>query len=303
MTSSRNMSPLRLIILFAVILLTSFVSCSDDFQKPNYRISSIEEITVEGEGDMVDIQMTESDWVITGVYSINGHTITDGDKPLQLDGLGTLGSHWFKITRDELSSLKVDIFENHEDSQRGMVIKIEKGSHTEEIKITQVTSQGYQFKEIKYSLKEESKFNRGSDSPKLIYSNYTEIESPVGMYPFKGTWETSYFQSENEGAFNWAGEEGIEIEVPVHSNEKYFYNSATTSHLSELDDLTFTVSAPPGKQLKVMVDLEYKKQIHNYSLTLINNRTQEEKEITGVWIIEKPISYKETLELGELPER
>src|SRR5690606_32158770 len=106
---------------------TSFISCSDDLEKPNYRISSIEDVMVEAEHNTVDIQMTESDWVITGVYSLNGHTITDRNKPLQLAGLGTLDSRWFKITRDELSSLKVDIFENYDDAQRGMVIKIEKG--------------------------------------------------------------------------------------------------------------------------------------------------------------------------------
>lgn len=297
------MNKTRLIILFTVASLTSFVSCSDDFQKPNYRLSSIEEAMVEAEHTTVDIQMTESDWVITGVFAITGQAITDGNRPLQLEGLGTLASHWFKITRDELSSLKVDIFENFDDVQRGMVIKIKKGSHTEEIKILQVTTQGYQLKEIKYTLKEESKFNRGSASPKLIYDNYSEEENSVGMFPFKSTRKISYFRSKNEGAFNWADEQGVEVVVPVPSNEKYFYKKSATSHLSELDDLTFDVIAPPGKQLKVSVDIEYRSQVYSYTLILVNNRTQEEKEIKGEWIIEQPISYKETLELGELPER
>jgi len=290
-------------MFFIVAILTSFVSCSDDLQEPIYRISSIEEVTVEGESNTVDIQMTESDWIITGVYSINGQAITDGDKPLHLEGLGTLDSRWFKITREELSSLKVDIFENFEDSQRGMIIKIKKGSHTEEIKILQVTSQGYQFKEIKYSLKEESTFNSNRGFPQLIDNNYSDKESPVEMYPYRNTRETSYFKSEDEGAFNWVGEDDIEVEVPVLSNTKYFYNSATTSHPSKLNDITFTVIAPPGKQLKVTGEFKFEKQVFSYMLTLINNRTKEEKEIAGEWIIEKPISYTETLELNELPEK
>ena len=135
------------------------------------RVSSIEEVTVEGERSTVDIQMTESDWMILGIYSINGQTITDGDKPLQLEGLGTLDSRWFKITREELSSLKVSIFENFEDTPRGMILKIKKGSHTEEIKILQKTSEGYKFKEVKYSLEEESIFNSSYGFPRLIYNN------------------------------------------------------------------------------------------------------------------------------------
>lgn len=303
MTTSRNVNQLRLIILFAVAIVTSFISCSDDLQEPNYRISSIEEAMVEAEPSTVDIQITESDWAITGVYSLNGHTITDGHKPLQLAGLGTLDSHWFKITRDELSSLKVDIFENFDDAQRGMIIKIEKGSHTEEIKIFQATSQGYEFKEIKYVFKEKSTYNRGGSSPKLIYNNYSEEANSAGMYPYSGKNETYTFKSEDEGAFNWVGEEGVEVDVPVPSIEKHFYKKTTTHHPSQLNDVTFTVATPPLKQLKVTVDLEYMKQIYNYTLILINNRTQEEKEIKGEWVIEQPISYKETLELSELPER
>jgi len=296
------MNKIRLIIFFAVAIITSFVSCNNDIQEPIYRISSIEEVTVEGENSTIDIQMTESDWVITGVYSINGQAITDGSKPLQLEGLGTLDSHWFKITREELSSLKIDIFENFEDNHRGMIIKIKKGSHTEEIKILQAISQGYKFKEIKYFLKEESTFNNNRGFPELIYNNYSDKESSVEMYPYRNTRETSYFKSESAGAFNWVSEEGVEVEVPILSNEKYFYNSATTSHSNKLNDVTFTVIAPPGKQLKVTGEFKLKKQVFNYTLTLINNRTKEEKEIKGEWIIEAPISYSETLELNELPE-
>lgn len=239
------MNQLRLIILFAVAIVTSFVSCSDDLQKPNYRISSIEEVMVEAEHNTINIQMTESDWVITGVYSLNGHTITDGNKPLQLEGLGTLTSHWFKITRDELSSLKIDIFENFDDTQRGMVIKLEKGSHAEEITITQITSQGYQFKEIKYSLKEKSTFMRRQGSPKLIYNNYTEEENSVGIYPYSSQKEVSTFKSEEEGAFNWVTEEGVEVDVPVPSIEKHFYKETTTQHPSQLNDINFAVITPP----------------------------------------------------------
>lgn len=296
-------APRSLILLFAFAIVTAFTSCNKDIQKPDYRIASIEEVTVEAEPSTVDIQMSENDWVITGIYSLSGHTITDGHKPLQLTGLGTLTSHWFKVTRNELSSLRVDIFENFDDIERGMVIKIEQGSHTEEIKILQVTSQGYQFKEIKYSFREKSTFSRGGESPKLIDNNYTDTESPVTMYPYKSAREISSFKSDDEGAFNWAGEEGVEVNIPTPSNEKYFYKKSTTNHPSQLDDVTFTVGTPPGKQLKVMVEIEYLKQIYDYTLVLINNRTQEEKEIKGEWTIEQPISYKETLEVGELPER
>lgn len=36
-------------------------------------------------------------------------------------------------------------------------------------------------------------------------------------------------------------EEGIEVDVPMLSNNQYLYKEGTTSHLSELDDYTLTV--------------------------------------------------------------
>lgn len=296
------MNQTRLIILISIAILTSFVSCNDDIQEPDYRISSLEEISVEAEASTVDVLMKESDWIITGVYSLDGHTITDGVKPLQLTGLGTLEAHWFKITRDQSSTLKIDLFENYQGDQRGMVIKIKKDAHTEEIKIIQATSQGYQFKEINYSFKEKTTFNRSSNSPILTYNNYTEEETSVGIYPYASEKEISTFKSEDEGAFNWTSEEGIKVDVPVPSIGKHYYKETTTQHPSQFNDFTFNVTAPPLKQLSVMVDMEYMKQVYNYTLILVNNRTQEEKKIKGEWIIEQPISYQETVELSELPK-
>lgn len=297
------MNQTRLIILFTIAILAGLVSCNDDIQEPEYRISSIQEIAVEAESSAVDIQMQESDWIIEGVYSLNGQTITDGVKPLQLAGLGTLEAHWFKITHDQPSSLKLEIFENYQENQRGIVIKIKKGAHSEEIKIIQATSQGYQFKEIKYSLQEKTTFNRNSSSPKLTYHNYTEEENSVGIYPYGNEKDISTFKSEDQGAFNWISDERIEVDVPTPSIEKHYYQRATTQHPSQLKDFTFNVAAPPLKQLSVTVDIEYLKQVYDYTLILVNKRTQQEKEIKGEWILEQPISYQETVELSELPKQ
>lgn len=293
------MNSTRLIIL--LFILISFVSCSDDSQESHYRISSIEDVLVQAEQSTLDVKMSQNDWVITGVYSLSGQAITDGDKPLQLTGIGSLTSNWFKITRDLSCCLQVDIFENYDQMQRGMIIKIASGTHNEEIKITQLTSQGYQFKEIEYYLKQESTFYTTQSSEKLIYNNYSPEANSVVIYPYSGEKEKSYFKSEQQGAFDWVGEKQVVVKVPVASKQNYFYKPTSTYHTSPLNEINFSLDSPPLKQLKVYVDIEYSKQTYDYTLTVVNNRTKEEKQIKGQWIIEQPISYKTTVESGELP--
>lgn len=93
------------------------------------------------------------------------------------------------------------------------------------------------------------------------------------------------------------------MDVSVPSIDKHYYKNTTTKYPRQFKDLTFNFAAPPLKQLNVMIDMEYLKQVYNYTLILVNNRTQEEKEIKGEWIIEQPISYQETIKLSELPEQ
>ncbi|MHC5352973.1 hypothetical protein ACYSNX_02065 [Myroides sp. LJL115] len=293
------MNSTKLIILF--VILTSFFSCSDDSQQSHYRISSIEDVLLQAEHSTLDVKMNQDDWVITGVYSLNGQAITDGGKPLQLTGTGTLTSNWFKITRDLSCCLQVDVFENYDQMQRGMIIKIANGTHNEKIKITQLTSEGYQFKEIEYYLKQESTFYTTQSSDKLIYNNYSPEANSVVIYPYSGERQKSYFISEQQGAFNWVGEKQVVVKVPVDSSENHFYKTTPANYTSPLSEINFSLDCPPLKQLKVYVDIEYSKQTYDYILTLVNNRTKEEKQIKGQWIIEQPISYKTTVEAGQLP--
>lgn len=107
--------------------------------------------------------------------------------------------------------------------------------------------------------------------------------------------KTSYFESNDPIAFSWIAKDSVLVPVPqvIDENEIYLshdkklYGAITrTPYINENDDMV-TLEIP-GNKVNFYLELEYRKRTVSYQLTLINNRTQDEKLIEGKWIETTP---------------
>lgn len=137
---------MKTINLFIFFLLgVCLAACNDN----ENQILTESEVLVKGNGDSVVMSMNGTDWNIEGVYTLDGNTMVDEDnKPLALEGLGSIVFQWYRIVRDDYGTLKIIVFENFGDSERGFILKLYREGYTQDFRLKQKATAGYKFDEI-----------------------------------------------------------------------------------------------------------------------------------------------------------
>lgn len=301
-------------LLFALLLI-SFFSCSkDDLTSTDPSSTSID---FEGEGGVKNISFTNKDWKITkvvnqdnnqtifgNIYSFDGNLIQE-NKILELDSFGSLEAIWsdkgFIIKHETETSVVIQLKENFTNKNFHFIIFLESGNDTKEIAINQKPSQGYTIKNIKYTIENNDNdsifVEKGSTHSFNINST---TQQGFSFDPFINSFELSQFKSNSESAFPWKLTDSIAIEIPAHIiDNKVFTNDATSFYSNSLIQKPskfkgqITEVAIPQGQTKFIVELEYRKRQVSYILHLVNNRTNEDKIITGKWVETAPTgNYK-----------
>jgi hypothetical protein len=297
-------------IFVGLFLSIGLASCSDDD-----KISTIQPSTslieMEAEGGETEISFTNGDWQIAEVinhnsnYSIHGNIYSqDGEMTrensvLFLEDQGKIEALWdikgFIITRDTPSSLEILLKENSTGEEFGFTVVLKSGEEVKEIEVFQKKSQGYQFDNIKFRLKEED-----GDSLFVKKGTTYRFDVPrsqeVAVSPYGGVdvHKHSIFLSSEKDAFVWIENDSIMVEVPtdIYNNELYFngeqrlYGKHSSINPHGFEEME-TVAIPAG-QSAFYIEQEWRKRQVSYELTLINNRTGEEKIIEGRWIETAP---------------
>lgn len=131
----------------------------------------------------------------------------------------------------------------------------------------------------------------------MTYTINYPMSTPFSFSPYNGPdiMKTSYFESNDPIAFSWIAKDSVLVPVPqvIDENEIYLsqdkklYGAITrTPYIKENDDMV-TLEIP-GNKVNFYLEPEYRKRTVSYQLTLINNRTQDEKLIEGKWIETTP---------------
>lgn len=291
----------------AILLISiGFISCSNDDEVSVIQPST-SQVEMEAEGGVTEISFTNGHWHIAEVINQSGNVnihgniyskegeIIKNNSVLSLDAEGKMEALWtdkgFMISRDTPSSLKIQLRENSTGEEFNFLLVLKSGEEHKEINVKQKISQGYRFDRMEFSLEEE-------DGDSLFVKKGTTYEFNVPesqeftVSPYGGidVHNQSLFLSSEKDAFVWLENDSLMLEVPTDIyNDEIFLNGEQSlySKYSSIKPHGFeemeTVTIPAGESV-FFIEQEWRKRQVSYKLTLINNRTGEEKTIKGKWI-------------------
>lgn len=302
------MNHLRHTILF--LMLISLFSCSKEDESLNNPSRS--QLNFEGEGGQESIALPSGEWKITKVINQNNHqnifgniyspsgNLLQKNNLLLLNGLGSLEAVWsnkgFVIERETETAMTIHLDENFTEENFGFMIYLESGNASKQISINQKPFEGYELKNIKYSIDNSAVDSVFIQKGKTYTFNINStVQQTLSLDPFHDAFEFSQFESNVKGAFPWAQRDSIMVETPSQringelftTNRQLPYSNELTKIDSKFKGQSTEINLPQG-QSEFVVELEYRKRKVSYTLTLINNRTSAIKTITGKWIETAP---------------
>lgn len=278
----------QLLLFFALILL-----CGTACDESDERISTQEEVIIEGDNNAIEIPMTRTDWNITSVTTLDGWSpiVDENNNPLKLEGLGTARFHWGSLTRDKEDALTIQTEENLEDEERGMIIYLSTGTglYKEQIIVRQKPGDKYEIKSIVYSLEsDDGVANNGARPYGANISNYSTKPSTFGIFPYWNMPEEYEFSCPDNLAFNLLKGEAPLVDAPEIvdgkiqlTDQKVKFSYYLHLHDSKLKNTVVEVELAPMKLTKVRGYVSYAWNRMTYTLTLANVRTRQEKVIKG----------------------
>ncbi len=295
---------MRYYTLPLLVFLSCLFSCAEEPDSPGIFPSS-NFIEMEGEGGRELIRFSSGVWHIARVENLSGHARIVGDiysldnerinenVALQLEGVGRMEAIWrdkgLTITRNEENLLEVSLNENSTGEQFGFKIILESASGEEEITVSQKPSQGYEFAEIQFAIKEGDGdslyWRKGTTYQFSVQSGNEVVISPLSGIDVGNSY---YFTSEASDAFVWLKDDARYVKLPAQiqgeniyfSDREGLYTEYIQSYESEFASLTTTVSVPSGSS-QFYTEYEVVKRVVSYTLLLTNNRTHEVKHIEG----------------------
>lgn len=306
-----KLNHLPLLFLLSAMILLCATACDNDDE----RLSTVKEVVMEGDASHMEIPMTRTNWIIASISSLDGWSeMTDeNNRPLRLEGLGSLHFAFGDIIRDKEDALTILLDDNLEWGERGMIINLStpKGIYKEQLVIRQKVCEGYQFKSITYSLEEREGDGEREGQPReyrITFTNHTNYETST-IFPYYNMSEYYQFTSEDPTSFSLLKDEPwVEVPSGIANNEiqmqgkKYLYAPSTLRRDCNLKEKSYEVDTPSGKQTTVIANVRYKQSQVSYTLTLHNPRNQNEKQIKGKLMQAYPFSCTIRTEVGELPD-
>lgn len=299
-----------------VLMVACATSCEQESKKERNPIQpSAKEITIQSEGGTGEIKTNGGNWRISGVYLPDGTPLYDRDDQLYLGGLGTFYFSWFKIIREEKTTLKIDADEYFsEDNGRRVIIELRDGDFSERISIRQMMSQGFEFNGMEYSIEE-------GDGDLLVYNSYdfqtvtfrnlSTTDLHTGFYPYRHLRDLSYFTSDDEAAFAWLleDEDSTVVNVPVSidgntppvGEKPDYYRKAKNVRPAALSDFLIPLTVPGLKKMRITGTIIYRERTVTYTLVLTSHRTGTQRRIKGKWTEIVPVDCLTKQSIEDLP--
>lgn len=292
------------VLIFSIVILFCGTACDND---EDNRLSSMEKVIMEGNNNSVEILMNRTNWEITSLTSLDGwNQLASG-----LEGLGTIHFDWGNITRDKGDALTLQVNENLEDYERGLIINLSTtaGIYKEQIIVRQKAGDRYEIKSIAYSLEEgdEERITQSRPYDQTGY-NFTENTSIMHYSPYFQMTEEYTFSSHDNESFKLLRDEEPLVDAPEIvdgklqiTDMKIKYSQHTQTYDCKLKNKEVDVEVPPLSSARITGHILYKWNQITYTLTLTNVRTQEEKLIKGKLIKVFPYDHiRPQTEIGEL---
>lgn len=281
-------SLLQLSFFFALILFCG-TACEDDTE----RISTQEEVIIEGDNNAVEIRMNRTNWNITSITTLDGWSpiVDENNNPLKLEGMGTARFRWGSLTRDKEDALTIQTEENLEDVERGFIIFLgtDTGFYKEQIIVRQKPGDKYELKSIVYSLEDDDgEANNGARPYGANVSNMSSRPSTFGVFPYSNMPEEYEFSCPDNLAFYLLKGEAPLVDAPEIvdgkiqlTGMKVKFSYYLHEYDSKLKDTVIEVELAPMKLTKIRLNVSYKWNRMTYTATLANVRTKQEKVIKG----------------------
>ncbi|EKU91060.1 hypothetical protein [Bacteroides oleiciplenus] len=289
-------------LLLSTIILFGGTACDNENDE---RISSTGEVLIEGDQNSIEIPMTRTNWKVASVTYPDGGIMSDENGyPVQLEGMGTVRFHWGYIIRDKADALTIQLEDNFEGRERGMIINLStsKGLYSEQILVRQKECTNfYQIESFVYHLEEGDGVQDIGTQPWGINwidkSTDKEETRKMSLYPFYNAYVTYNFGYDVSEPFqNWfPQEENGYVDMPedivngkiIFEKEKrpFTYRGI---YYSELREVSFEVDLVTQKKNAYRADIYYKRLLVSYTLTLTRSGSDTRKVIQGKLLKESP---------------
>lgn len=295
MKISQKLLHISLLLFFTIGLASCDSDDNVDIVEPTYKT-----INVASAGSF-DIPILTDSWTIEYIEDIAGNQkMTDKDgQTISLKETGTVESAtgWLALTRSQNDKFTLDLKENFDkNADRKFIICINSEGHRNYVTVTQKTSSEYKLVKTEFTeIESERKVYTNSeqcDSTTLTNSGLDSVWMPYEHIIFKNVTETSEFESESFGAFEWMPSEGINISTPeitidgnTYAGRNYYpyLEEVVTFPYNTDKTKSSTILIKPGVTLNVKGEITYCKRVFNYTFIIENTTSGAQFEIHGLW--------------------
>lgn len=301
-------------LLLAFLPLLVQTACSNDEE---IRIVTQPETTLGGDATTLDLTLARGDWQITAITTLDGITMVGNDnRPLELEGLGTVEFRWFTLTRARQDALHLEVTDNLDGGERGMILHLSQpeNGYTETLTIRQQPcTTVYEVKEMTYTLEEGD----GETESDWVMEGTTQVihaqqQGIVRFNPYQNAWSFHDFECDAKDAFTWLLPDHDYL-VPVPDRltdgqltfadpaETIAYSQWTVTSRHPLQDSPMIeVAYEGGKKTTVSCRILYRELKATYHLTVANPTSGEERHYTGKLVRRYPYRYELEKKVEEL---
>ena len=296
--------------VLSMVCILGVVSCdkNDNIEliSPLYK-----DFNLSGGGNL-EIPVLTDNWHIESVlYMPSKEAMLDKEgNPLTLEGDGAIeaANGWLALKRSEDNKLIVTLKENFDVSnERKFAIYINDGSHRDYVSIVQQAGAEYELVKSEYEEIETEREIYVSDegcSSITLTNNISEaVWEPTG-HIFEDVVESSSFESDAYGAFDWIQGKNIEISMPellidnkIYWTDRCVYREGltTTPYIKDIPGGS-KILVQPYSTLHLKGEITYCKRVYNYTFTIQNTGSGTRFETSGVWTHITPVTTHTILE-------
>lgn len=289
--------------LWLGLCILSWTSCdkSDSFSIVDPADKTLEIVC----GYNFEIPVSSTEWRIESVQTLlEEELLTDTNgRPMALDGNGRVeaSTGWLALSRDKEDGFTLELKENfNTTAAREFVICLNDHDRRDYVKIVQTAPEGYRLVKTEFEEITEAReiYQSAEGCKSLTLSN--ETSAPIWRpyaYIFEDVVESSQFESDDYGAFDWMGEEALTLPAPdLFINDTLYWTKectyqkglTTIPYIKDVEN-GGQILLPPHASRYLKGEMTYCKRICRYTFTIQNKESGTQFEIKGLWTQIVPI--------------